>query len=910
MSQVGRADLLRALAKQCASEMIIEDDGQSRWVYRSYPKVAKHLARSTDSILQMVDLRKSDEEHERNQRDADVRKFAKPRLPLRMPSGWTIISHPMRPPENDFSALPQLTADDLVAETVVPEPYRDLVPWARAFPRVRRHCDHIVAGSVDWPRLISELALRKSVVRLPRRSRSAWPPSLILVLDLDRRLAAFHYDFHRLAEQCASISPIHGIEIRVVTKGPNGGWRHWTHARHEQRFSSQVLQIGSVAWKIIPGTTVVVASDLGIYAYDKRTEVQAEWLVWGNRLRHAGARMVVLAPVGRVPISWDILRIFDVVRWSPDSHWARERPRETSYQYSAGLEGEARAAELVDQLLAMAAMALRVDPPLLRKWCGLLVPGGSAELEGRLWNHPHIEKRGLTCSMRSEFVDAHLGRLSRLPRELVEAGWKAIQRDHEHLRRSMNCAEKLRYSVISRGEGQSKVEAISFVKRLLHGLTGTTLSWDEIQIHLRIARLIQTVAVGSVRAQDPFMFAMLDDCVDRWRTGQIRGGGDIARPSYVGCWIQHGEKILYVSSREYKFGQRLVPYFELINGGGDVWVKSGEQCHWLDRRESVVALRNEWLMAGEVELGAGLNRWDLRRRTVPPWVEGSCQRDGQLFLCHTAPNGDPVEWSASGDLSCEVVPSKMFMGTDSYGLFVDATVLTHKRITFRLRYIPAGRFAMGSAYGDGDEDEYPRHEVLLTKGFWLGDTPCTQALWGAVMGDDSRVFGSRPIADEHPVINIGWNEAKLFLERLAELLPRGCQPTLPTEAEWEYAARAGTSTAYWWGNNSDDLRANWNGQRGGTTPVHRYEPNPWGLHDMHGNVWEWCRDDKRDYKTGVVCDPVGSLDSYSRASRGGSWFITHREARSASRDKWALDARSVFQGFRVALKVSYESKYS
>ena len=143
---------------------------------------------------------------------------------------------------------------------------------------------------------------------------------------------------------------------------------------------------------------------------------------------------------------------------------------------------------------------------------------------------------------------------------------------------------------------------------------------------------------------------------------------------------------------------------------------------------------------------------------------------------------------------------------------------------------------------------------------------------------------------------------QLFLVALQPLLPPGCEVVLPTESQWEYACRAGTQTQYWWGDEADDARANWNDQHGGPTPVDRYPPNPWGLFDMHGNVWEWCADGQRDYADAPARDPEGPGEDHVRMVRGGSWISHPGYARAADRPRRHRGDANLFQGFRFALK--------
>ena len=219
-----------------------------------------------------------------------------------------------------------------------------------------------------------------------------------------------------------------------------------------------------------------------------------------------------------------------------------------------------------------------------------------------------------------------------------------------------------------------------------------------------------------------------------------------------------------------------------------------------------------------------------------------------------------------------------------------------------VRWIPAGRFTMGSP--SSEEGRYPdetQHEVVLTRGFFLAETECTQGQWEAVMGGSPSNFKGT----DRPVEQVSWGEAleycqKLTTKQRAEgILPDGWEWRLPTEAEWEYAARAGTT-----GPRYGELEAIawWSGNSGSEThPVSQKAANAWGLHDMMGNVWEWCSDWSGDYSTGSVTDPTGPSSGSYRVSRGGSWLNVARYARSAYRGRFGPGGRSNNLGFRPAL---------
>ncbi|WP_196813284.1 formylglycine-generating enzyme family protein [Azospirillum sp. Sp 7] len=258
--------------------------------------------------------------------------------------------------------------------------------------------------------------------------------------------------------------------------------------------------------------------------------------------------------------------------------------------------------------------------------------------------------------------------------------------------------------------------------------------------------------------------------------------------------------------------------------------------------------------------------------------------------------------------------------------------LTVGDATQRMRWIPPGTFRMGSPEDEPGRwaDEGPRHTVTLTHGFWLFDTPCTQQLWDTVMWHNRSRFRS----PDRPVETTSWDDAQDFLERLNGRIP-GLSLTLPTEAQWEYACRAGTEMALysgaiaiegennapaldaiaWYGGNSGggggDLDDGYDSSRWpekqhphtrvGTHPVGRKSPNPWGLYDTLGNVWEWCADGWRDYTADAVTDPRGPETSGAgRVRRGGSWIDDARLVRAAIRRRSDPASSIGFNGFRCA----------
>ena len=222
-------------------------------------------------------------------------------------------------------------------------------------------------------------------------------------------------------------------------------------------------------------------------------------------------------------------------------------------------------------------------------------------------------------------------------------------------------------------------------------------------------------------------------------------------------------------------------------------------------------------------------------------------------------------------------------------------------ITLEMVSLPAGQFLMGSADSDPDasNDEKPQHQVQVNS-FAIGKYPVTQAQYQAAMGTNPCHFSNNP---QNPVENVSWDDAQAFCQKLSQITEKTYR--LPTEAEWEYACRAGTTTRYYFGDDANQLgdyawyKAN---SQQTTHPVGQKKPNAWGLYDMSGNVWEWCEDDWHDSYAGAPDDGSAWLDNDNDYPivRGGSWGSNPYLCRSAIRGNYYhRDNRIVNYGFRV-----------
>ena len=248
------------------------------------------------------------------------------------------------------------------------------------------------------------------------------------------------------------------------------------------------------------------------------------------------------------------------------------------------------------------------------------------------------------------------------------------------------------------------------------------------------------------------------------------------------------------------------------------------------------------------------------------------------------------------------------------GMATTHSVDLNATVAMQMLWVEPGTFTMGSPTSEaGHGSNEAEHSVTLTNGFYLGKYEVTQAQYEAVMTGNSNQLSATPsqyTGNDRPVEKVSWDDAQIFLTRLnaaeqaAGRLPAGWSYVLPTESEWEYVCRAGTTTAYSWGNDINSTQANYN-QSGisQTRDVGQYAANPWGFFDMHGNVFEWPADwYLAAYPTGNVTDPTGPASGSYRVIRGGSWYNPGTYLRSAKRNVIAPGIRYNNLGFRVGFK--------
>jgi formylglycine-generating enzyme required for sulfatase activity len=316
------------------------------------------------------------------------------------------------------------------------------------------------------------------------------------------------------------------------------------------------------------------------------------------------------------------------------------------------------------------------------------------------------------------------------------------------------------------------------------------------------------------------------------------------------------------------------------------------------------AVARWWNLAGWHDL------WRYRRLRVDPrsdegrfvyWSRRAGAAQFVLLLAVLGVFGEAAWWASRNNLPFSYTVQKPLWFFQSLAGYAPMPEMVD---------LPPGRFTMGCVPGRDDvegatcDDRDTAHQVTLSKPFALGRYEVTFQEYDYYVWDQQRQgkeIEFPPDANwgraDRPVINVNWDDATAYTQWLGEKTGDR-RYRLPTEAEWEYAARAGTDTAYWWGKDFAKDKANCTGSR--TMPVRdRYPPNRWGLHDTAGNVWEWVHDRYASYSADPVTDPSGPDQGVSRVLRGGAWFSGPGNCRAAFRSGGAPDDRSVNVGFRV-----------
>jgi formylglycine-generating enzyme required for sulfatase activity len=945
---VGRADLLRLLATAPGAALLLDDDGEHQFGYWQQDTPNEH-DQTSDTIVDPPPEKPP----------VQTGNF---KLPLQMPFVHVIAERQAREPRNQQQNPVQTVAVyDPISEDDAKPPsavrlvnYQDLVPKARLMPALKRYTSSDRTAGLDVPLLVKQIAGQQLPRHLPRRQLKTWHSHWVVVVDFAKRLWPYRQDMHRLAEDLLHACGQSGVSIRIINHGP---LQHWTDWVEEQRTSGALPT--KHAWRMPPaGTPVLLVSDLGLLEGPDSTSYQA-WQRFIRQLGKAQTRPLALVPLGAEQFDGGLPSNLILLRWSPD---ARIRPERALGGGKVDPDG-------IKDLLAMAAVTRRVDPPLLRAMRRLNPKAPlNAGLEGAFWCHADVEA-GSAANIHYEAQAKHLAyfaqQLDDCHIELEQLRYS----HHAHLRAVLSHEETLLWGAHAKLDGaEAAAEAYQRLEKadvFMRQLAATLKQSDGLQkggIWWSVAQDIVQRADNLMGERYKHLFTPLAAAIAK-ACGDWRQLPDWVDPADLveqdkrktqPCWLVRdpvtGSINLQPTSPARNQSALTGPLpidqggFRIESAGSKMVLSIQNLPYRLCglQEETLIKLTTsqETLMLATVKRPRGVMAWGCDKAGL--WLRTQAfsgkdwhwqtadlkishtKHDNQSFRLGVVPFRDLKRKLESrkdhelihgqilqDDQNFSIVDFKL----DDYGALANLTIMTEAgSVEQSFRWIEPGTFWMGSPDDDLERSggEGPRHEVTISRGFWLADTACTQALWQAVMGDNPSHFKDDP---QQPVEQVSWLHVQNFLRELEKLLP-GCRADLPTEAEWEYACRAGTTTPFSFGPQITPEQANYDGNypyaggeqgefRQKTVAVKSLPANPWGLYEMHGNVWEWCKDGQRTYDEQAQIDPVGPMrhgEDEPRSVRGGSWSGNARGSRSAFR--YAFPAGLAFSdlSFRFCLK--------
>ncbi|MEZ5535312.1 MAG: formylglycine-generating enzyme family protein [Thiolinea sp.] len=798
-----------------------------------------------------------------------------------------------------------------------------LLPMSRLTPFLLNGLGLQQAGiRLDHRQLSKRMAKGLAIQKLPFLLRQRWSQRLLILVDVHKRLEPYWSDFEfivlklrqQLGNEVVQVlrfdESYRGHELQVVSwPETSGHWQCW------QPPSSNV--------------SVLILGDLG--AGDVSGGSRAFWLRVAQRLNGHPAPVVTLNPLAASSADMRTNRQFQP---SPlNDQWSLPR-----YPLRNGF---GVAPVDIDQAEIFACLSVLpvVDTGLLRKLRKTLGWGNSA-MEGWLWNHRDIQQTGLGVRLRA----AVTAKYQRLYQEKLagtataERLWAVVEEHHRNAFQGLKRLVQANRCVVER---QQSAEVQDYLQRLAASISqGTEGSGQKLAL-LQQARTILAVLPEQVwqselseLAYDVYALVHRDEIqagewpetlqagfdpvkvaqrvsgrskqpeTDRWQIVQVGVNGEFA-----------------VRKKETDDGLQIITLAETESVKGLAPTLAFPPVE--DRQRFLATEGEHYSSQGglfRVETQSDFLEFDALEK--PSWAS-KIWRDqsglkveiifaGQAYIAEWQEGEARVRnhWQFPEPLGID--PEFMDLHDSEKGLYADLTI---KNITQRFRWIEPGTFMMGSPEDEeGRWEDEDLHQVTLTKGFWLADTTVTQELWMAVMGENPSHFKNSP---KKPVEQVSWDDCQQFIAKLNQQIP-GLQAQLPTEAQWEYACRAGTPTPFLFGGKNDLTleKVNYSGKWDDsgyedkalqqTAAVKIYPANTWGLYEMHGNVWEWCRDVWQDnLGSEPVIDPVheaeGGTAGVRRVMRGGSWLGDGRRCRSAIRLRDGPDYRYNLIGFRLSL---------
>ena len=789
-------------------------------------------------------------------------------------------------PESVFLPGQPLTDEELRIRHRQPKlAVKPMIPWRRLLPFLRRHLGTLFAGSqIDTDRLIRQVAAARPVLQIPRLLRKSWAPRVAILVDGSREFDPFRCDADLLVRSLTREAGKSAVVVVTVSE-----------------FSRPPA--------VPVGIPVLACSCMGLYVENQK--LTDWWAKWGVALHFKGHFLSALCPVPWPMMPLQLQRIWHPQVWDIGIVPGRKkRPVTTSVTQNDELD-RVPAQDLLLNLLASAAI---IEPALLRavrrvsrRHHGEI----DVQAEWRAWEHRDCwrsdQSFGIEDGEPRNWRLENRGIMYHDNPQLVNDVQSLIDQQHS----AYSCAIELETALRSWNQRtkQQQQESRQLLQRIIDRLRQLAL---------------EPASPEGTRSGLPAWF---NDMIQRLPP-QIRSAEQLAPLIAEGLaltdtWLQ-AERELPAGVAEHVYREQLQAAEQRIETGQQLELDVGLQGTELVLQTAGRQQRPWWPLAQlravtskhlTVSLVSDTGERQLLSRMLHP---GAPERIALPADIHSLLLETPA-----ARLQLHKVPRPAWASRFWQDASGTAAEFRIGDVPFVMRWIPPGRFLMGSPDDEQGRysDEGLLHEVTISRGYWLGQTPVTQQQWQAVVQAAQRTasgssqrsrrsagsaaaaggsqlkagpshFEGKPL---HPVESVNWHQCVQYCQLVQGLLGGGLQFRLPSEAEWEYACRAGTSGAF----NDDSSctepegtdpaleKLGWYTKNSGgkTQPVGLKQSNGWGLYDMHGNVWEWCRDAPRQYSSEPQVDSVGSeLSGASRVLRGGSWSGSARYCRAACRD--------------------------
>ncbi len=780
-------------------------------------------------------------------------------------------------------------------ETGNPLSYQPITNKQRLSPFIQKHLRQQRGNKLDINRLIKHLAEQKPLYSVPIKAKNLPVGYVTVLLDLCDRLLPFWRDSYQVCELIQQKQGRFGQDIRVLNEYDITAEYYHYHDFIKRQHKPQ-------QWQSIPAQSAVfIIGDAGQLA-PQDSRIRQQWLALLQRLKKRGIKPIIIAPIAPEQQCPLVQSLSHQVLWHKHSLY---RPQ----KYSGDQQNHQ---QKIAQIIAFLSLSPHIEPELLRAIIETALGAESSGIEAAIYLHPDIQWGYQSINIQLEKREYYQQQLKNQPAQLQKQILKLIKQHHigqfpavwyeavldaEYIVNfplaeiaDIDAAKTYMQRLAVTGLNQRNHQGLNnyFIRNL--GRSSQQQKWAN-----RDGYSALYYALALHRAGEPVPEEYNADMVQRItrKTGAIQQ------------WqiVQVGEQ-LYLRNQQMNYSSGVL-YGNILADFSTPYnaVHSGQQTYSLDK-EKIIPLIMPEDQTQYFTLDTGIEKLTFVTVSKPTWANSLSQsQQGLIASLHFADKTHELipqvtaTFPSEQDITWQARESTQEIGFDNYGLYATLRI---KNVSQKFRWIEAGSFLMGSLENKKGRESWrgkeTQHQVTFSQGFWMADTTVTQAFWQAVMGKNPSRFkeeGNAFSSQQNPVEQVNWDDCQQFIKTLKQHFNQ-LECHLPTEAQWEYACRAGTQTAFNFIGDLDLEKVNYNGNWDGfshneqaknkTTAVKSYPCNAWGLYEMHGNVWEWCQDSwQSDLGSEPQIDPEFFKVGSRRVVRGGSWSDYGKRVCSATR---------------------------